>query len=202
MTTLSLYRRAVSLLGPRVGKWVFATGVCIKAPYFLTIRPSILKLEPGDVIISIPDSRLVHNHLSTTHAIAQCNLIECVWTHTCSILTAILTTIRIVTAILIPSFERYSLPVCSVDIVAMGMAAEVSLPSHLRWIPMGMDVRYLAPGNAPLIATCEIDPETHFELDEYPGVVSLPVTVRNAVGKEISTADIRLWISKRKGNIS
>jgi hypothetical protein len=74
---LSAYRRALSALGDGLGNWLFSTAVCLKAPYFLTIRPTVIMLEPGHAKVRMPNSWLVKNHLSTTHAIAQCNLVEC-----------------------------------------------------------------------------------------------------------------------------
>jgi hypothetical protein len=77
MSTLSLYRRGVGMLGRTLGNSIFSAAVCFKAPYFLTIRPVLLRLEPGHTSVRMRNSWLVRNHLGTVHAIAQCNLIEC-----------------------------------------------------------------------------------------------------------------------------
>jgi acyl-coenzyme A thioesterase PaaI-like protein len=186
MKFLPAYRRLVDGLGPAVGNRLATLAVCLKAPYFLTIRPLILSLAPGDVSIHMPDSWLVHNHLATTHAIAQCNLIE----------------------------------------LAMGLMAEASVPDHLRWIPMGMDVSYQRPAKGALVARATLsalgeaqtgpsaadgrtdghagedaaaasDPAQHFMLDSYPGTVVVPVSVRDAHGEQVSAATVRLWITER-----
>jgi acyl-coenzyme A thioesterase PaaI-like protein len=70
---LSLYRRLVSLPG---GRWLYGRLICFKAPYFATIAPRFLALEPGRCEVAIKDRRRVHNHIGTVHAIALCNAAE------------------------------------------------------------------------------------------------------------------------------
>jgi len=59
-------------LGDRVFSFLFAR----KAPYFASIRPRFLTIEPNHVALLIPKRRRVHNHLGTVHAIALCNGLE------------------------------------------------------------------------------------------------------------------------------
>ncbi|SFS07569.1 Acyl-coenzyme A thioesterase PaaI, contains HGG motif [Dyella sp. OK004] len=70
---LSAWRRLVSW---PCGQWLFSRLICFKAPYFATIAPRFLVLEPGRCEIRIRDRRRVHNHIGTVHAIALCNLAE------------------------------------------------------------------------------------------------------------------------------
>ncbi|GAB3748025.1 hotdog fold domain-containing protein [Lysobacter olei] len=70
---LKLYRQAAALPG---GRWLFSRAVCFKAPYFGTIAPLIVALEPGRCEVRMRDRRRVHNHLGTVHAIALCNMAE------------------------------------------------------------------------------------------------------------------------------
>jgi acyl-coenzyme A thioesterase PaaI-like protein len=70
---LSLYRRITSWPG---GHWMFSRAVCLRAPYFSTIAPRFVSLEPGRCEVRIRDRRRVHNHIGTVHAIALCNLAE------------------------------------------------------------------------------------------------------------------------------
>ncbi|WP_267222345.1 hotdog fold domain-containing protein [Dyella silvae] len=70
---LSLYRRLVSL---PMGRWLYGRLICFKAPYFATIAPRFVALEPGRCAIDIRDRRRVHNHIGTVHAIALCNTAE------------------------------------------------------------------------------------------------------------------------------
>lgn len=72
-SVLSLYRRITAW---PAGHWIFARLVCLKAPYFTTIAPRFVALEPGRCEVRIRDRRRVHNHIGTVHAIALCNLAE------------------------------------------------------------------------------------------------------------------------------
>jgi len=58
------------------GKWLFSRLVCLKAPYFGTIKPyfNALKPEYGEVLLK--KRRSVTNHIGTVHAIAMCNMAE------------------------------------------------------------------------------------------------------------------------------
>jgi len=60
------------------GHRVFAIALTLKAPYFRTIKPRFVSLEPGRGEVTMPDRWAVHNHLGTVHAIACCNLAELV----------------------------------------------------------------------------------------------------------------------------
>ena len=59
-----------------LGKWLFSRLVCLKAPYFASIAPRIVSLEPGCGEATLRHRRRVSNHLGTVHAIALCNLAE------------------------------------------------------------------------------------------------------------------------------
>ncbi|MET0342351.1 MAG: hotdog fold domain-containing protein [Polyangiales bacterium] len=62
----------VPALGPRL----FSRAVTLTAPYFATIAPRFVVLEPGRVEVAMKNRRAVHNHIGTVHAIACCNLCE------------------------------------------------------------------------------------------------------------------------------
>jgi acyl-coenzyme A thioesterase PaaI-like protein len=72
-SVLSQYRR---LSRWPAGRWLFSRAVCFRAPYFATIAPRFVELEPGRCEVLIRDRRRVHNHIGTVHAIALCNLAE------------------------------------------------------------------------------------------------------------------------------
>jgi acyl-coenzyme A thioesterase PaaI-like protein len=61
---------------PLVGRRLFSRAVSIRAPYFASIAPEFLLLEPGRAEVAMKNRRSVHNHLGTVHAIAMCNLCE------------------------------------------------------------------------------------------------------------------------------
>jgi acyl-coenzyme A thioesterase PaaI-like protein len=70
---LSLYTRITRW---PCGHWLFSRAVCWRAPYFATIAPRFIALEPGRCEVRIRDRWRVHNHIGTVHAIALCNLAE------------------------------------------------------------------------------------------------------------------------------
>ncbi|MGS0998112.1 hotdog fold domain-containing protein [Rhodanobacter sp. FW102-FHT14D06] len=72
-SVLSLYRRITRW---PAGHWLFSRLICLKAPYFTTIAPRFVTLQPGRCEVRIRDRRRVHNHIGTVHAIALCNLAE------------------------------------------------------------------------------------------------------------------------------
>jgi acyl-coenzyme A thioesterase PaaI-like protein len=91
----------------------------------------------------------------------------------------------------------HAIAVCNLVEMAMGLVAEASLPNHLRWLPMGMNVDYLKKATGTLTATSSIDPAKHFLLDKYPGQVLIPVVVTNSEGTVVTKADVKLWISEK-----
>ena len=58
------------------GRWMFARTVCRRAPYFGTIRPKFLDLEPKLCRVTMKKRRAVENHIGTVHALAMGNLCE------------------------------------------------------------------------------------------------------------------------------
>ena len=74
--------RSAALLGKfrqyPFGLWLFSRAICIKAPYFSTIRPTFTTLEPGRGEARFKKRRAVTNHLGTVHAIAMANVCELV----------------------------------------------------------------------------------------------------------------------------
>lgn len=59
-----------------LGDRIFSRMVTLRAPYFATIKPRFLRLEPGHCEVSMRNRRAVHNHLGTVNAIAMCALCE------------------------------------------------------------------------------------------------------------------------------
>ncbi len=60
------------------GKWLFTRAICLKAPYFSSIKARFERLEEGGAEITLWDKRSMHNHIGTVHAIAMCNAAELV----------------------------------------------------------------------------------------------------------------------------
>jgi hypothetical protein len=64
------------LNGTIFGRWIFTRIICFKAPYFGSISPLFVELEPGRAIVTMRKRRKVKNHIGTIHAIAMANLCE------------------------------------------------------------------------------------------------------------------------------
>src|SRR5688572_31091450 len=58
------------------GRWLFARTVSRRAPYFGTIKPKFLDLQPKLCRVSMRKRRAVENHIGTVHALAMGNLCE------------------------------------------------------------------------------------------------------------------------------
>lgn len=136
------------------GNIEFSKKICEIVPYFATIDPQFVALRPGYAEVSMPNTRKVHNHLGTVHAIAMCNLAE----------------------------------------IAAGLMADVSIPENFRWIPIGMNVRYLAKAKTDLRGIADgaaIDWTS-------PGDKSVPVSITDSDGIEVCAANIIVKIGLKK----
>lgn len=70
---LALYNKMSAL---PMGKALFSKALCVKAPYFSSIKPLFVELRRGYSEVKIKKRRSVLNHLGTVHAIAMCNMAE------------------------------------------------------------------------------------------------------------------------------
>ena len=70
---MKVYDKCVKL---PAGKRIFSKMICLKAPYFGTIKPLFIALRPGYCEITMKKRRAVHNHIKSVHAIAMCNISE------------------------------------------------------------------------------------------------------------------------------
>jgi len=132
------------------GRTLFSKVVAAKAPYFKTIKPTVVILEENFCQVKIPKRKAVHNHIGTVHAIAILNGLE----------------------------------------MAMGAMAEASIPKHLRWLPKGMNVNYVAKSETDLIAEAKLAPE-----DWQPGDVNVMVRAMDKNGQVVVEGSIPLWVS-------
>lgn len=142
--------------GTAPGRWLFSRVVCLKAPYFGSIAPRIMRLEPGCCEARLDQRRKVQNHIGTVHAIALCNLAE----------------------------------------LCAGLVTDVTLPADMRWIPQEMTVRYLKKASGRITAMARPANELRSTTEPYAATIS--VSLVDAGGQEVSSADIRMWLSPRR----
>ena len=72
-TTYQAWKR---LAGRRGGTRLFSTAAMLRVPYFASIAPHVVRMEPGLAEVTVPKWFFVYNHLHTVHAIASCNAAE------------------------------------------------------------------------------------------------------------------------------
>ncbi len=84
--------------------------------------------------------------------------------------------------------------ICNGLEAAMGALAEVTVPTHKRWIPKGMAVDYTAKATSDITCTAETDPEAW--VGDDPDV---PVRVRGVRedGTVVVEGVIRLWVTEK-----
>src|SRR3954466_1782647 len=74
MKVLELYERAARV--PVLGRGAFSLAFGLKAPYFLTIAPTLVALRPNHAEVRIRKWWGVQNHIGTVHVIAAANGLE------------------------------------------------------------------------------------------------------------------------------
>ena len=88
----------------------------------------------------------------------------------------------------------HAIAVCNGCELAFGMCMESGLPKHLRWLPAGMSVRYLAKAGTDLEITCNFPDVVALE----PGQYQLPVEARDTHGTLVLDGEITVHVSERK----
>ena len=136
------------------GNIVFSQRICEIVPYFSTIDPLFVALRPGYCEVTMPNTKKVHNHLGTVHAIAMCNLAE----------------------------------------ITAGIMTDVSIPETYRWIPTGMDVRYLAKAKTDLRGVAD---GSNIVWNQ-PGDLDIPVTISDEKGVEVCVAVVKVKLSLKE----
>ncbi|NHN54208.1 DUF4442 domain-containing protein [Calidifontibacter sp. DB0510] len=72
-STHDLYQR---LADKPFGRQAFGLGYMLRAPYFRTVRPQVVTMEPHHGVVRLRKRRAVQNHIGTMHAIAVANGME------------------------------------------------------------------------------------------------------------------------------
>ncbi len=58
------------------GTRLFSAAAMVRVPYFASVLPHVVAMEPGRAEVAVPKWFFVYNHLHTVHAIASCNAAE------------------------------------------------------------------------------------------------------------------------------
>jgi acyl-coenzyme A thioesterase PaaI-like protein len=72
-TTYRMWKRLSERPG---GSRLFSAAAMVRVPYFPSIVPHVVRMEPGFAEVTVPKWFFVYNHLHTVHAIASCNAAE------------------------------------------------------------------------------------------------------------------------------
>ena len=72
-TTYRMWMRLAERPG---GSRLFSAAAMARVPYFASIVPHVVRMEPGYAEVTVPKWFFVYNHLHTVHAIASCNAAE------------------------------------------------------------------------------------------------------------------------------
>jgi acyl-coenzyme A thioesterase PaaI-like protein len=75
-STTKTYQAWRRLSGFPGGSRLFSAAAMARVPYFASIVPHVVRMEPGLAEVAVPKWFLVYNHLHTVHAIASCNAAE------------------------------------------------------------------------------------------------------------------------------
>lgn len=76
MTDSPTYRAWQQLSNKPLGSRLFSAAAMVRVPYFASVLPHIVRMEPGYAEVQVPKWFYVYNHLHTVHAIASCNAAE------------------------------------------------------------------------------------------------------------------------------
>lgn len=82
--------------------------------------------------------------------------------------------------------------ICNGLEMAMGVMAEASIPSHLRWIPKGMSLDYTAKAGSDIRCVAEVHPEQWNQ-----GDMLVAVTAYDDKDVIVVKGHIKLWISAK-----
>ena len=86
----------------------------------------------------------------------------------------------------------HAIALCNGLEMAMGALAEASIPSHLRWIPKGMTVRYTAKADSDIRIVAQTPEDSWRE-----GDVDVAVAGYRADGTAVIEGHITIYVSKK-----
>ncbi len=87
----------------------------------------------------------------------------------------------------------HAIAMCNLCEFTGGLLMEASIPSHRRWIPVGMTVNYVKKAKTNLTATCDLN---HIDWDNCSEVIC-NVSVRDTSDIEVMNAAITMLVSDK-----
>jgi acyl-coenzyme A thioesterase PaaI-like protein len=89
----------------------------------------------------------------------------------------------------------HAIAMCNAAELAAGLATDATIDKALRWIPKGMQVTYLKPARGVLRATATVP-----SIGDVGTGLDCPVSVdvRSVEGDSVFTANIAMWITRRR----
>lgn len=86
----------------------------------------------------------------------------------------------------------HAIAMCNGMEMAMGAVAEASIPKHLRWIPKGINVQYLAKTNSDVTIEARASEQT-WQVGEQPIVVE----AKRDDGAVVAAGEIVIYVSEK-----
>ncbi len=88
----------------------------------------------------------------------------------------------------------HAIAMCNVAELVGGTCMELSVDARLRWIPVGMRVRYQSIARSDIRAVCELP---RYDWSEPQDVIA-PVRIYDREGTEVFSAEIDMRLSEKK----
>ncbi|WP_136807840.1 hotdog fold domain-containing protein [Desulfosediminicola flagellatus] len=88
----------------------------------------------------------------------------------------------------------HAIAMCNAAEMVAGLMTEVSIPKNYRWIPIGMNVKYLAKATTDLRAIT-VGSDINWK---SPGEKTVPVKITDTHGVEVCFAEITVLISEKQ----
>jgi acyl-coenzyme A thioesterase PaaI-like protein len=89
----------------------------------------------------------------------------------------------------------HAIAACNLAEVAMGMLMEATVPTTHRWIPKGMDSRYLAKATTGLRAVATFAELIDFDTLTEGRDLAVDVTITDRAGAEVVHCTITTWVT-------
>ena len=89
----------------------------------------------------------------------------------------------------------HAIALCNLAEFVGGLTCEVSIPHGMRWIPKGMDVKYLKKAVGRMRATAVPAFPAHVADEGY--TLPFDVSIQDPQGDTVLTATIAMWVSPK-----